>query len=314
MHRHCVLGFIGVLLLLSATPASADITRSCTASVTVDGHTYGSANDDLGRPVILPARRNLLLRLTGTSSKVIHDYQGVADIQVGPVWIPVVKWSGKNDQNLTNYVGTYPIFQSSSFPLAGLFKVRVSFFGKGGACEGTVFVKVPGSPLRTPVGVGAVVLTGLSGAGLMFARRPKRPKADGSPKGRPVLAGVLGLVLGLAIALDLQQFSVRPLDSVSLLLALVAGAAGVIWGWRRTPESRALRSLAYSGVGASLVLTGLVLVASGLDGTRTVYPVAKSMPSRRPVPTLHPHHSLAPEVPSTHDFSFWGSWSPPGLP
>jgi hypothetical protein len=48
-------------------------------------------------------------------------------------------------------------------------------------------------------------------------------------KRRPVLGAICGLVFGLFVALDLQQFSVRPLDSLSLfglpLLGLLIGLA-----------------------------------------------------------------------------------------
>lgn len=45
--------------------------------------------------------------------------------------------------------------------------------------------------------------------------------------GRTILGLVSGLLLGLALAVDLQQFAVRPLDSLSViglpLLGLVVG-------------------------------------------------------------------------------------------
>lgn len=46
-------------------------------------------------------------------------------------------------------------------------------------------------------------------------------------KGRPVLGAIAGLLLGLFLALDLQQFGIRPLDNLSViglpLLGLVLG-------------------------------------------------------------------------------------------
>jgi hypothetical protein len=47
--------------------------------------------------------------------------------------------------------------------------------------------------------------------------------------GRPVLGAVSGLLFGVFLALDLQQFSIRPLDNFSViglpLLGLVLGLA-----------------------------------------------------------------------------------------
>lgn len=52
-------------------------------------------------------------------------------------------------------------------------------------------------------------------------------------RGRPVLGAISGLFLGLFAAVDLQQFSVRPLDSMSLFglpaLGLVIGLAFALW-------------------------------------------------------------------------------------
>ena len=52
-------------------------------------------------------------------------------------------------------------------------------------------------------------------------------------KGRPVLGAIAGLFFGLFVAVDLQQFSVRPLDSLSLFglpaLGLVVGILFAAW-------------------------------------------------------------------------------------
>lgn len=47
--------------------------------------------------------------------------------------------------------------------------------------------------------------------------------------GRTILGLVSGLLLGLALAVDLQQFAVRPLDSLSIIGLPVLGlAVGVL--------------------------------------------------------------------------------------
>lgn len=50
-------------------------------------------------------------------------------------------------------------------------------------------------------------------------------------RGRPVLGAVSGLFLGIFVALDLQQFGVRPLDNFSVIgLPLVGLALGLVLG------------------------------------------------------------------------------------
>jgi hypothetical protein len=51
--------------------------------------------------------------------------------------------------------------------------------------------------------------------------------------GRPFLGAISGLFLGLFVALDLQQFGFRPLDSFGMfglpLIGLILGAAFGMW-------------------------------------------------------------------------------------
>jgi hypothetical protein len=42
-------------------------------------------------------------------------------------------------------------------------------------------------------------------------------------KGRPVLGAIFGLILGGFVALDLQQYAIRPLDNVSIIGLPFAG-------------------------------------------------------------------------------------------
>jgi hypothetical protein len=51
-------------------------------------------------------------------------------------------------------------------------------------------------------------------------------------RGRPVLGAVSGLLFGLFVAVDLQQFGVRPLDSVSLFVLPAIGLVlGLLLAW-----------------------------------------------------------------------------------
>lgn len=52
-------------------------------------------------------------------------------------------------------------------------------------------------------------------------------------RGRPVLGAISGLFLGIFVALDLQQFGIRPLDNLSVfglpLLGLALGLGVSRW-------------------------------------------------------------------------------------
>jgi len=65
-------------------------------------------------------------------------------------------------------------------------------------------------------------------------------------KGRPVIGAIGGLLLGLFVAVDLQQFGVRPMDSFSLfglpVIGLVIGLAFAAWapfGRKKAPQAPA---------------------------------------------------------------------------
>jgi len=58
--------------------------------------------------------------------------------------------------------------------------------------------------------------------------------ADGAERirGRPVLGAVSGLLFGVSVGLVLQQFGLRPLDSLSVIgLPLVGLALGLALAW-----------------------------------------------------------------------------------
>ncbi|HUH07572.1 MAG TPA: hypothetical protein VML96_07170 [Egibacteraceae bacterium] len=80
--------------------------------------------------------------------------------------------------------------------------------------------------------------------------------ADAGPvvrrRGRPVLGAIAGLFLGIFVAVDLQQFAIRPLDNWSVLglptLGLVLGLAlGRFAPLRRRPRDEAQATPAAEG-------------------------------------------------------------------
>lgn len=52
-------------------------------------------------------------------------------------------------------------------------------------------------------------------------------------RGRPVLGAISGLLFGLFVAVDLQQFGIRPLDTVSFYglpaIGIVLGIVLALW-------------------------------------------------------------------------------------
>jgi len=52
-------------------------------------------------------------------------------------------------------------------------------------------------------------------------------------RGRPILGAIAGLFLGLFVAVDLQQFGIRPLDNLSVfglpLIGLALGLGLALW-------------------------------------------------------------------------------------
>lgn len=48
-------------------------------------------------------------------------------------------------------------------------------------------------------------------------------------RGRPVLGAIAGLLLGIFVAVDLQQFGIRPLDNLSVIgLPLIGLVLGLV--------------------------------------------------------------------------------------
>jgi len=64
-------------------------------------------------------------------------------------------------------------------------------------------------------------------------------------KGRPILGAIAGLLLGGFVALDLQQYAIRPLDNVTiiglpfagLVIGIALGVLHPLRPGRRTPPS-----------------------------------------------------------------------------
>lgn len=62
-------------------------------------------------------------------------------------------------------------------------------------------------------------------------------------RGKPILGAIAGLFLGLFVAVDLQQFGIRPLDNLSVfglpLIGLALGLGLALWApFRRGRPSR----------------------------------------------------------------------------
>jgi hypothetical protein len=167
------------LLGLTAAPASANVTEGpCDGSVTIKGVTYTPENDTKDNPIVVPDEPGLTFTWHGdTGGTVITDHHGQIGVSVGPGVVPVAEWANPNTGEETSKDGSYNIdtaWEKIGMHLVGIYRIEGSHEGTGGTCEGFAFVKIEGNPLTTPVGAGAVGLTLLTGAGVLFAGKAKK--------------------------------------------------------------------------------------------------------------------------------------------
>jgi len=85
-----------------------------------------------------------------------------------------------------------------------------------------------------------------------------------APRARPLAGGLGGLFLGALVAVDLQQFGIRPLDTTGIIGLPLAGVlVGLAWGYLGPlgRRSRARRRAA-TWTGTSLILVGVGATAA----------------------------------------------------
>ncbi len=157
--------------LAAAAPALAGVTGPCDGQVTIDGVTYTTANDTADAPIVVPADAETAA-WEGRTDGPITDYTGELRVVVGPGSVRIADWAGENADLQTSDEGDYAIDEARDqlpVDLVGLYEVTGSHAGEGGTCDGSVMVRVEGSPLTTPLGAGAAAVGLLSLVGLAAA-------------------------------------------------------------------------------------------------------------------------------------------------
>ena len=159
------------MTLLVAGPAAAEVSGPCDGEVTIDGVTYGPANDSASNPIVVPADAETAA-WQGTTGVPITDHAGRLSVVIGPGSVEIASWGGENADRETSAEGVYEIADARAelpVDLVGLYELTGAHEGSGGSCTGSVMVRIEGTPLTTPVGAGAAVATVLGLAGLAFA-------------------------------------------------------------------------------------------------------------------------------------------------
>jgi hypothetical protein len=172
-----ILLMLGCVALLASgpPPASAVVSGPCTATVRINGRSYGPQNGTPSRAIPLPPNKDVTLTWEAQTARPIHNYQGEADVKLGPVTLTVETWKGRNAESGMKSSGGW----SATLPLrlSGLYKVTVRHKGSDGSCEAVFYVKIKGSPLATIPGLVSVVGVGLAALGVLVSGLAKRRRA-----------------------------------------------------------------------------------------------------------------------------------------
>jgi hypothetical protein len=236
-------------LLLFPAVAGADVTGGCAGVVVIDGVEYGPQNDTPGNPIVVPDRAGVSAEWAGEVPFANTNFAGEAGIVVGPATIRFASWSGANTDDIRAAAGTYSLDElKAELPVdvgvAGIYQVRGFHEADGGSCTGTVFVKFDGSPLTTPLGIVSAVGIVISAVGLIAAMWK-----------HPVVGAIFGLLFGLFLALVLQQWSVYPLTTLSVIgFPLLFFAVGILlglWGPLAAPATAAPAAAAPAAASAA---------------------------------------------------------------
>jgi hypothetical protein len=227
--------------------AHADVTGGCTGVVIIDGIEYGPQNDTPDNPIVVPERVGVTADWAGAVPFANTNFAGEAGIVVGPVTIRFASWAGANSDDIREASGTYSLDElKAELPVdvgvAGIYEVKGFHEADGGRCTGMVFVKFEGNPLATPLGVVAVVGSIISALGLFTALWK-----------HPVVGAIFGLLFGFFLALVLQQWSVYPLTTLSVIaLPLLFFAIGILLGvWGPLASAPAATTAAAAPAAAS---------------------------------------------------------------
>ncbi|MEP7115800.1 MAG: hypothetical protein ABI862_21225, partial [Ilumatobacteraceae bacterium] len=205
------------------------------------------------------------VQIDALSSEATTTTRIAVDLPVGPS-IPVKTFRHQSSQRFTE-----------SLQIADISSVGVGWYHievDSGPCSGAFWVRVYGrSPLTTVIGIGAVLVLAVGAALLVLtlvrSRRPRRSLWWG---------GAAGILIGIALFVLAQQFSVVAFTPIALALFLGGGAAG--------------------GAGAAGAAGAEVGVASSPEKIPPdTIPPGTIQPGTTPSPPLTPAHALPPPPP-----------------
>lgn len=168
------LGFGGALVFVPAVPASSTpkvVTGPCSGQGTFKdaGFTKTAAETAV---VEIPRKDEVAWQGAIAVPPTNSAYSGMIELET-PAGLPAISidsWSGTTDSVSNSGIKKYDI--PSWVPANVEFKVTGSHTQGGVSCAGFVKLKIKGSSVG-PFSIGSLIGTALTGAGLVFAGRPR---------------------------------------------------------------------------------------------------------------------------------------------
>lgn len=220
-------GMIAAALLLLAvwpsSPAGAEFTTNeigCAGSAVISGEGADVAVDADDQEARLSGPESAAWE--GSTGTVTHNHAGSIDLAVGPASVEIGSWSSENEGDESDRSGTEELSGALGDVPPGRYELSGSHAGDEGRCAGRMTVIIEGSIFSNPISAASVALAVLGLAVLLF----------GAFRGRPVVAGLGGLLLGLFGGLDLVFLGAVGSGSVLVvilpILVLVVGAVAAV--------------------------------------------------------------------------------------
>lgn len=253
---------LGLLLVLAvASPALADVTGGCDGQAVIDGVTYTPANDSASNPIVVPDADGVVIPWEGSAPFDNNGHHGDLRLHLGPATIKIAEWadddpSEPNESGADGVHALDDVREQLPFAVRGLYRVSGAHSADGGSCTGFVMLRFDGPTLDSPVAAGAAGMGGLGLLAVALAAVVTHAAATaGRVHGRQLLGLAGGLVLGVAVAVLLQQASVWPLDTLSSIgLPLLAAILGLLAGrWAPFGRGRLATAAATSSEASATV-------------------------------------------------------------
>jgi len=183
------------LAALTATPAFAQITGNCSASI--NGKDVGSQGTGaFSKPIVVG--KNAMVPVMMTAAGQI-SYLQVQISFAGFSWTV-----HKKPTTGTQWTSMVDVKKYAKYGV-GLYKV--TGYSGGADCSGSALIRVKGSPLSTVAGIVGLI-TALGGIGGALGAAALAMHSGSLGVGKSVLGLVAGLVGGVGLAVLLQQFGI----------------------------------------------------------------------------------------------------------